>query len=198
VQCCCLTLHAEDARSLTLLNLAASLPTLERGQAIRGHYRAAGDELVIHARPCLALLYFYLGALPHVQHLRILGAMYLWLSTSRSISRRQMQRGFLAMYAASCRRHAQHATLPVPRALNRLYLCMVAQCVSCLTYTRLTAAHTDKYVLPAAVDVHKRLNIDTLYTSAAVALLAKLLPSMRQARIHAVAAIAPCWHPSVT
>jgi hypothetical protein len=112
------------------LNLAASLPTLERGQAIRGHYRAAGDELVIHARPCLALLHFYLGALPHVQHLRILGALYLWLSTSRSISRRQRQCGALAIYAASCRRHAQHATLPVPCTGMKQALCMLAQYVS--------------------------------------------------------------------
>ena len=58
-------------------NMGASLPTLECGQAILGHYRA-GNELVIHARPCLALLPAYMGALAHRRHLRILGA--LWAS----------------------------------------------------------------------------------------------------------------------
>ena len=72
---CLVTLHAEDARELTRLNAVASLPTLVRGQAIRGHYRAAGDDLVIHARPCLVLLPAYLGLLPHVPHLRILGEL---------------------------------------------------------------------------------------------------------------------------
>jgi hypothetical protein len=51
---------------------AGSLPTL---QAIRGHYRA-GNELVIHARPCLALLPAYMASLSNVQHLRILGALW--------------------------------------------------------------------------------------------------------------------------
>ena len=109
-----------------MLNAGASAPTLERGQAIRGHYRAAGDELVIHARPCLVLLPVYLGLLPHVQHLRILGALHLWLSTSRWMSRTQARRGSAGLWRGyvcsimQCKRHPQHATMPAPRALNRL------------------------------------------------------------------------------
>ena len=75
----CASVSAALAVSLLRMNAAASLPTLERGQAIRGHYRA-GNELVIHARPCLVLLHAYLKALPDVPHLRILGALCLgWL-----------------------------------------------------------------------------------------------------------------------
>lgn len=60
--------------------MAESMPTLKHGQAIRGHYRA-GNELVIHARPCLALLPAYMAALSHVPHLRILGA--LWTNSTQ-------------------------------------------------------------------------------------------------------------------
>ena len=56
------------------LNASASLPSLTHGQSIMGHFRAS-DELVIHARPCLALLPAYLGLLSHMQHLRILGRL---------------------------------------------------------------------------------------------------------------------------
>ena len=70
----CICVFAALSTKLFEWNAAASLPTLERGQAIRGHYRAGGDELVIHARPCLALLGVYLETLTHVRYLRILGA----------------------------------------------------------------------------------------------------------------------------
>jgi hypothetical protein len=73
----CICVSAAQVASLLQRNAAASLPTLERGQAIRGHYRAGGDELVIHARPCLVLLHLCVKALPHVPHLRILGALHL-------------------------------------------------------------------------------------------------------------------------
>jgi hypothetical protein len=55
--------------------------------------------------------------------------------------------------------------------------------------------HVD--VLPA-VDVHRDLHIDTFYTSAAIALLARFLPVMCQASKHCVAVMVPCWHTSVT
>ena len=89
---------------------------------------------------------------------------------SRSISRTQGQRGALAKHAAACRRHLQHAMVPAMWALSRLWVSWYS---ACLTDFRLTAAHTDMYellaifkkrmyVLPAAVDVHKRVHIDTL------------------------------------
>jgi hypothetical protein len=57
------------------VNVAESLPTIEYGQSIRGHERG-GDELAIHARPELALLPTCMESLAHVQHLRILGALW--------------------------------------------------------------------------------------------------------------------------
>jgi hypothetical protein len=107
---CC---NAAMARQIMTLNAAGSLPTLVHGQAIRGHYRA-GDELVIHARPCLALLFLYLGALPGVQHLRILGALHLSrLRTYTYIDRQDagaaLASGFAACImpesASACERH---------------------------------------------------------------------------------------------
>lgn len=43
------------------------------------------------------------------------------------------------------------------------------------------------HVLCASVDPHRILHIDTLFTSAAVALVGRFLPSLPQASIHDVA-----------
>ena len=76
-------------------NVSVTLPTLERGQAIRGHHRP-GDQLAIHARPCLALLPAYMGSLSHVHHLRILGALCV------SLKQIKQDTGADAYLAARC------------------------------------------------------------------------------------------------
>jgi hypothetical protein len=71
----CICCRADLTDNVVAVSVAQSMPTLKHGQAIRGHYRA-GNELVVHARPCLALLPAYMASLSHVQHLRILGALW--------------------------------------------------------------------------------------------------------------------------
>jgi hypothetical protein len=80
-------------------NVSVTLPTLERGQAIRGHYRL-GDQLAIHARACLALLPAYLGSLSHVQPLRILGGFCTSLRQLNEAEHRHRSR--LWLIPASC------------------------------------------------------------------------------------------------
>jgi hypothetical protein len=78
----CICCRADLTDNVVAFSVGESMPTLKHGQAIRGHYRA-GNELVIHARPCLALLPAYMASLAHVQHLRILGA--LWARPVRTV-----------------------------------------------------------------------------------------------------------------
>jgi hypothetical protein len=121
---------AAIAREIMMWNAAESLPTYERGQAIRGHY-CSGCELVVHARPCLVLLRIYLGTLPHVRHLRILGALSVDLATGRSMGRTQGLRKALTLhFAASCRRPPQHFSVIYNTCPDREQaLRMLAQCM---------------------------------------------------------------------
>jgi hypothetical protein len=51
----------------------------------------------------------------------------------------------------------------------------------------------------AAVDVHKILHIDTLFTAAAIAAVGRSIPSLSQASIYSkFAVVKACWHTAST